>query len=72
MDTPTLIGIGLVALVGFWLFGGIVMRTGGALLVLAGGGALALSGGRVAVFLLVAGATLWGLGRTHRAVRRRA
>lgn len=72
MSAASTIGIAIVALVGFWLLGGVLMRIGGTILVLAGGAALAITGNGEAVFLLLAGATLWLAGRAHHAVRHRA
>lgn len=72
MDAATIIGIAIVALVGFWLLGGVLMRIGGMLLVLAGGAVLAVTGNGGAVLLLLAGAALWLAGRAHHAVRHRA
>lgn len=67
MSTSAL-GIAIVALVGFWLLGGVLMRLGGTLLVIAGGAALAV-GNRSAVVLLLAGVALWLGGRLHRSLR---
>ncbi len=39
MGAASIIGIAIVAVVGFWLLGGVLMRLGGTLLVLAGRGA---------------------------------
>jgi hypothetical protein len=37
MSAATVIGIAIVAVVGFWLLGGVLMRIGGTILILAGG-----------------------------------
>ena len=70
--TASAIGIAIVALLGFWLLGGVLLRIGGTLLVLAGGLALALTGNPSAVILLAAGSGMWLAGRLHHAVRHRA
>jgi hypothetical protein len=72
MDAASVIGIAIVALVGFWLLGGVLMRIGGTLLILFGGAALAITGSGSAVLFLLAGSALWLAGRAHRAVRHRA
>jgi hypothetical protein len=70
--TPSTIGIAIVALLGFWLLGGMLLRLGGTLLVAAGGLALALADKGIAIPLLLAGSALWLAGRFHHAVRHRA
>ena len=70
--TASAIGIFILALLGFWFFGGLVLRVGGAFLVFMGAADLAITGNASAAILLTAGACLWLAGRLHRAVRRRA
>jgi hypothetical protein len=72
MDADSAVGIAILALLGFSLFGGLVMRVGGFLLILTGAGALATGGNAGAVVPILAGAALWSCGRLHRAARRRA
>jgi hypothetical protein len=72
MGTASAVGIAILALVGFRLFGGVLMRVGGLLLVLMGAGALAIGGGAGAVAPILAGAGLWACGWLHRAAHRRA
>ncbi|MBS1676680.1 MAG: hypothetical protein JST08_04755 [Actinobacteria bacterium] len=60
--------VAILALVGPWLLGGVVMRVGGFLLFLTGAGSSAIG----AVVPLLAGAGPWACGRLHRAAHRRA
>jgi hypothetical protein len=70
--TASAIGIFILALLGFWFLGGLVLRVGSAFLVFMGAADLAITGNASAATLLLAGACLWFAGRLHRAVRRRA
>jgi hypothetical protein len=70
--TASAIGILILALLGFWFLGGLLLRVGGVLLVLVGAMGLAVTGDASAVIPLTAGTCLWLAGRFHRAVRRRA
>jgi hypothetical protein len=72
MEAASVIGIAILTLIGFWLFGGVVMRASGFLLVLTGAGALAIGGDPGAVVPILAGVGLWACGRLHRAAHRRA
>ena len=69
--TASAIGILILALLGFWFLGGLLLRVGGVLLVLVGAIGLAVTGNPSAVIPLTAGACLWLAGRLHRTVRRR-
>jgi hypothetical protein len=66
------IGILILALLGFWFLGGILLRVGGVLLVLVGAMGLAVTGNANAVIPLAVGAGLWFAGRLHYAARHRA
>jgi hypothetical protein len=68
----TLAGLGLllVALVGFWLLGGVLLRLGGLLLAAAGAFALAVSGDGNGILVFALGALLWLAGHWHYALRR--
>lgn len=70
--TASAIGILILALLGFWFLGGLLLRVGGVLLVLVGAMDLAVTGDAGAVIPLTVGAGLWFAGRIHRAVRHRA
>jgi hypothetical protein len=63
------LGLLLVALVGFWLLGGVLLRLGGLLLAAAGAFALAVSGDRNGILVVALGAFLWLAGHRHYALR---
>ena len=65
----TVIGIAVVALVGFWLFGGFVLRVGGLITALAGVFGLVLSGNASGIVLLAIGLAMWLAGHWHFALR---
>jgi hypothetical protein len=69
---PSLLGTAILAALGFWLFGGFALRTGGALLVLAGAVGLASTGDANGLLLVALGAVLWWAGHLHYALRRGA
>lgn len=66
---PTTLGIALLALIGLWLLGGLLLRMGGAILALGGIAALALAGDPQALVCVGAGAALWLAGHWHYALR---
>ena len=66
---PTTLGIALLALIGLWLFGGLLLRIGGAILALAGVAGLALTGDPEALLCVGIGAALWLAGHWHCALR---
>jgi hypothetical protein len=67
--TATTIGIAIIVAIGFWLFGGIVLRVGGALIALAGAVGLALNGDANGILVFVIGIALWLVGHWHFALR---
>jgi hypothetical protein len=69
--TISAIGLALLAVFGFWIFGGFALRLGGALLVLVGVAGLAMTGDASGLILLALGALLWWVGHLHYALRRR-
>jgi hypothetical protein len=66
---PTTLGIALLALIGLWLLGGLLLRIGGAVLALAGVAGLALAGDAWALVCVAIGAVLWLAGHWHYALR---
>lgn len=66
---PAALGLALLALIGFWLFGGLLLRTCGAILALVGVAALALTGDPQALLCVGIGAALWLAGHWHYALR---
>jgi hypothetical protein len=70
--TASAIGILILALLGFWFLGGLLLRVGGVLLVLLGAMGLAVTGNASGVIPLAVGACLWFAGRLHYAARHRA
>ncbi|MGD9734237.1 MAG: hypothetical protein AB7V58_01320 [Solirubrobacterales bacterium] len=67
--TATTLGIAIAVAIGFWLFGGIVLRVGGALIALAGLFGLAMNGDVNGLLVLVIGLLLWLAGHWHFALR---
>ena len=63
------IGTGLLAAIGFWIFGGIALRLGGALLVIAGAAGLAVTGDANGLLPVAFGAAAWWAGHLHYALR---
>ena len=63
------IGTGLLIAIGFWIFGGIALRLGGALLVIAGAAGLAITGDASGLLLVALGAAAWSAGHLHYALR---
>jgi hypothetical protein len=69
----TVTGLSLTALVlaGFWLFGGLMARAGGALLMLAGLVGVAAIGDANGLIVFALGAGMWLAGHWHYALRHR-
>jgi hypothetical protein len=65
----TVIGIAILALGGFWLFGGVVLRVVGTIFVIAGVVNLLTLGNPVALFMVVLGVVMWLGGHWHFALR---
>lgn len=63
------IGTGLLAVIGFWIFGGIALRFGGALLIIAGAAGLAITGDANGLPLVALGTAAWWAGHLHYALR---
>jgi hypothetical protein len=68
----TLIGIAVLVAGGFWLFGGVILRAGGAFLALLGALALVLLGNAFGIVILAIGVALWLAGHWHFALRHHA
>ena len=66
------VGTGLLAAIGFWIFGGFALRLGGALLVIAGAASLAITGDANGLLLIALGAAAWWAGHLHYTLRRGA
>jgi hypothetical protein len=68
----TVIGIGILAVGGFWLFGGVFLRMVGAFFAFAGVISLIAFGSFVALFMAVLGFSMWLAGHWHFAFRHHA
>jgi hypothetical protein len=68
MTTATL-GLVLMAVVGCWVFGGIVLRAGGLLIAATGFALLLAEGQLVGGPLMIAGLAIWLVGHWHYALR---
>lgn len=68
MTPAAALGLALLALIGLWLFGGLLLRMGGAILALGGMTALALAGDPQALVCVGIGAALWLAGHWHYAL----
>jgi len=68
----TVIGIGIFAVGGFWLFGGVFLRVVGAFFVFVGAVSLIAFGNFVALFMIVLGFAMWLAGHWHFAFRHHA
>jgi hypothetical protein len=66
---PAALGLVLLVLVGLWLFGGLLLRIGGALLAFMSVAALAFTGSPDALLATAIGAALWLAGHWHYALR---
>jgi|GEM_PF-735960 len=65
----TVIAIAALAIIGFWLFGGLVLRVAGIVFVFAGLITLITSANPVALLMVVIGFVMWLAGHWHFAVR---
>ena len=65
----TVIGIAILALGGFWVFGGVVLRVVGVIFVIAGVANLLFLGDPFALFVAVLGFVMWLAGHWHFALR---
>lgn len=65
----TAIGIAILALGGFWLFGGVFLRVVGIIFVIAGVVNLLTLGNPIALFMVVLGFVMWLAGHWHFALR---
>lgn len=62
-------GIAILAIVGFWLFGGVVLRVAGIVFVFAGLLTLVTLADPVALLMVVIGLVMWLAGHWHFALR---
>jgi hypothetical protein len=67
--TLTAIGITILAIGGFWLFGGVVLRVVGAIFIIVGALSLVTVGELAAFFMVVLGLLMWLAGHWHFALR---
>jgi hypothetical protein len=65
----TVFGIAVLALVGFWLFGGVVLRGTGVVFVFVGLVSLVTLADPVALLMVVIGLVMWLAGHWHFALR---
>lgn len=65
----TVFGIAILAIVGFWLFGGVVLRVAGIVFVFAGLFSLVTLADPVALLMVVIGLVMWLAGHWHFALR---
>src|ERR1035441_4059920 len=63
------VGIAIVAIVGSWIAGGILLRTGGLIVALLGALDLAINHNPAGIALLAARAAVWLAGHWHYALR---
>ena len=68
----TVIGIAIIAVIGFWILGGIFLRAGGIVFAFAGVVALITLHDPVALFMLVLGFVMWLAGHWHFTLRHHA
>ena len=66
---PSAIGTGLLAAIGFWIFGGIALRLVGILLVIAGAAGLATTGDANGLPPVAVGLAAWWAEQLHHALR---
>lgn len=67
--TVTVIGIAILAIVGFWLFGGVVLRVAGAVFVFVGLISLVTLANPAALLMVAIGLVMWLVGHWHFALR---
>lgn len=65
----TIFGIAILAIVGFWLFGGVVLRVAGIIFVFVGLVSLVALANPVALLMVVIGLVMWLAGHWHFALR---
>lgn len=65
-----MLAIAVVAIVGFWIAGGVLLRVGGVGVAVFGVLVLAVDHNLAGIVLLVVGVLLWFVGQWHYAVRR--
>jgi len=65
----TVVGIAILAVGGFWIFGGVFLRVVGIFFVLAGAISLLTLGDPIALFMVVLGFVMWLAGHWHFAFR---
>lgn len=65
----TVIGIAILAVGGFWIFGGVVLRVVGALFAFVGLVSLVTLANPAALFMVVLGLVMWLAGHWHFALR---
>ncbi len=65
----TVIGIAIIAVIGFWILGGIFLRAAGIVFAFAGVVAMIALHDPVALFMLVLGFVMWLAGHWHFALR---
>ena len=65
----TVIGIAILAVGGFWIFGGVVLRVVGALFAFVGVVSLVTLANPAALFMVVLGLVMWLAGHWHFALR---
>lgn len=63
------IGIAIVAIVGFWIAGGLLLRLGGTIVAVLGALVLAIDSNLAGIILLGIGLALWLTGHWHYALR---
>ena len=63
------IGIAIIACVGFWMVGGVLLRAAGLVVAALAALNLALVGNAAAILLFVVGLALWLVGHWHYALR---
>jgi hypothetical protein len=67
--TISVVGIAIIALVGFWLFGGVILRVVGAVFVFVGLISLVMLANPAALLMVVIGLVMWLAGHWHFALR---
>lgn len=63
------VGIAVIAVVGFWIVGGVLLRAGGLIIALLGVLDLAIYGNPTGIIPLLIGILLWLIGHWHYALR---